>query len=85
MRIIYWNTTTFNNVPIYVGIKRVPEVTRTSRNETLVSVNRHYKICSKDGDICQHGRIRPGRKYSVFTSSLFDGDTCMNYAFDLPL
>ena len=85
MMAIYWNTTTFHNVAIYVGVERVPEVTRTSRDETRVAMNKHYKICSKDGDICQHGRIRLGRKYSIFTSSLFDGIKSMNYAFDLPL
>ena len=35
--------------------------------------------------ICQYGAIRPGHKYAVYGSSLFDQPSSINYCFDLPL
>ena len=82
MMLIYWNS--FHNTPLVYGLG-LTAVSQPGRNGTMKYVDKNYKICSKDGTICQYGRIRPWRKYSVFTSSLFDGDKSMNYAFDLPL
>jgi len=46
------------------------------------TLNRHTGI--ENQDIVQYGSIRPGRKYAVFTSSIYDSDS-VSYAFDLPL
>ena len=55
----------------------------TCNDEYSVSISRRVK-CSGDREVCQYGDIKAGRKYAVFTSSLFDGAQSMNYAFGLP-
>ena len=79
MMVIYWNTTIFNNVAIYVGVESVPEVRRISRNETQLAVNTHYKNFSKLTIFANMDRFGPAGNI------LFDGEKLKNYAFDLPL
>ena len=92
MMVIHWNSTTCNYVPSgdgkYHTTALIPPSGREEkprRNGEIKSVDKNYKNCSTDGNICQHGRIRPGRKYAVFTASLYDGQRSVNYFFDLPL
>ena len=57
---------------------------RFNMSDVLHSKELSPLITRNDSSILQYGRVEPGRRYAVFSSS-FSGDVSVNYAFDLPL